>query len=1283
MRSKAGNAFQRGLGVALTLCLAFQLPLSARASSVSDVAVEAASYTTASAAVDGMVRVYLSSLGSPTTLTLTVAGNYTLSTGASLASGETLTIGFNSSSGAITLTRNGVKTGMGTSFSILRHSTGGTNGITISQARKPGNPYPGDVAFRAVYQSGGYYKLYTIVNVYIENYLYGVLPYEIGSGAPAEALKAQAVAARTYTVRMMNSRASGYYDVVDTTGDQTYNGTPSGCASCTAAVDATKGVVLKNGGSYTATYYSASNGGQTESIRNIWGTTGCDYLDVHDDPFDYANPDSTVKKATVYANCASSNNNSSLMALLKTKAVTALASAGYAATGGNTSLTTIKSIVAHTPKYASPSRLYTKMDFSLTAATVNAAGSSVTASVTVTCGIFTELESLLSMSIQSGSNELWTVVKGANTFTLEARRYGHGLGLSQRGAIYMGRLGYTYDDILGFYYPGCTRVGTTFTNTILAADSTEEITTEETSVDIGDEDADGSACTAVVKLASSTGTLAIRGSKSDSGSILGVLSNSSRVTVYAGDGTWCLIKFGAIVGYVPFSALTVTGTVPESSDMSVTAIAGFATVTASTYLNLRESGSYSAGVVSTAPGGAVLTVLSKTSSWAYVQYGTTVAYACADFLSYSDTYPGAAVSSGSTTATVTTEDDAGTALRATASTDGEVLAMLAEGAVVTVTNDDGSWAAVTCNGVAGYVLSGCLTPGDGTDGTDGTSDDTPDGTDTAGLTAVVATQSGSLNMRSEARAGSTILTTIPKGAAVTVTAKGETWCAVTYNGYAGYVMTVYLQLGGNHTAQDDTTETTATVTTESGSLNLRQLPKTGSTILAAIPRLATVTVHTRGAEWCSVNYNGVEGYVMTVFLTIAETVQETPTDTPSPSPSGTPTDTPLPGEAPTDTPPASVTPTDTPSPSPSATPTDTPPPDDVSADGPGVLTAVVSTDSGSLNLRTDMLPGSRVLTRIPSGTTITILQKLSAWSLTTYGVYIGYVMNSYLTFRTDPVPAVSDSGTATVVTASGSLNLRASASTGADILTTIPRLATVTVLTRGDDWCQVAYGAYGGYVQTAFLSFAGSTGDTGNADSTEDTDGADASATVTAWVYTASGSLNLRASASSSAQVLTAIPRLAQVTLLSQDVTWCRLSYGGYTGYAMTAYLTTVKPAELTVGGDTETAAPTAGATQEPTQPATTGTPEPTITNTPTPAGTVAEDPTLAAPENVLLAQVTPPDSAATLSLWASCTEQTGWLMDMIQLTQVTVVRKGDTWCEVNYYGQIGFCLTKGLTMLE
>lgn len=1357
---------------------------------------------------NGMVRVYLSSLGSPTTLNLTIAGKYSVNgnTSQTISSGESATVGFSTSTGAITLTRNGVKSNMGTYFALKRHSTTGTNGIKIAQGRQPGNPYPGDLSFQAIKQSNGTYKLYTIAHIYIENYLYGVLPYEMGNSAHIEALKAQAVAARTYTVSMMKSRSGGTYDVVDTTNDQVYNGTPTGNANCVAAVDATKGIVVMNGSGYTSTYYSASNGGQIESIKNAWGSSGYDYLGVKDDPFDLANPDSVVKKTTLSANCVGSSNNASLMSLLKTKAITALKSQGYSgATTSNTTLQTIKSITPHTPKYATPSKLYTKMDFTLTAST-----SGGTATVTVTCDIFSELESMLSMSIQSSTNELWSVSKTSSGFTLEARRYGHGIGMSQRGAMYMGKLGYAYDQVLGFYYPGCKRVRISFTNTILSANSSETITTVEDPADFDDDDA---ACTAVVKLVGSSSSLAIRGEKSLSGKILGVIAHNSPVSVYANDGTWCLIRFGNLTGYVPTNALSLSGTAPTSSDASVTQISGFATVQANGYLNLRSSGSTSASIVTTAPTGAILTVFSKSGGWAHIQFGATVAYASTDFLVFSDSYPGSVASSGNVTATVTLESGTGTVnLRATPSTIGSVLAQVPHGATVTVTRDDGAWATVTYNGQTGYIISSCLlyegdsVDGGGTGDTDSGSTETGEATATVstatgilrermdesspsilligmgqsvivtdkgdpwcairyegqtgymltsqlsftdsgatGVSAIVATQSGSLNLRKEASAGSTILTTIPKGATVLVTSRGATWSAVRYNGISGYVMTSFLQFtdsGSGEGTPPTEGDTTAMVTTQSGSLNLRAEARAGSTILRTIPQYANITVHERGAEWCRVTYAGTTGYVMTVFLTFADEGTPTPTPEPTPEPTPDPGDDEG-GDTGTDDP---ILPED--------------------PDADTALYAVVTTASGSLNLRMDPLPGSPVLTRIPKGTTIKIAEKMSAWSRTTYAGQTGYVMNSYLSF-TQGAPTADSSLTAKVTTVSGTLNLRAEPSTGGGVLLRIPQYATVNVQQKGATWCSVSYGGRFGYVMTQYLTFTGENstdgGDsTGSGESSKawvntvsgslnlryagisgsqvlttipngaevavlsygdiwcqlryaditgyamtqylrfDTTSALAKAeatataedaaptpqpetgdTYTAWVYTASGSLNLRETASSTGDVLTTIPRLASVTVLKESGTWCQVRYGSLTGYVMTSFLTTTDPTVSTGSsgggtsgsGDASSGSGASGGTDSGTSSSGSST-----QGTDTSSGLIL-DATLKAVEQKTLAVVSPAQTQAVLSLWPECSERGVPLCLIPRDATVEILQRGDTWCQAKYEELTGYLLTEYLVV--
>lgn len=1364
--------WRKALCMALVFAITFTfLPSTVLASSTGDVQVASAPLTTRSSAMNGMVRVYLSSLGSPASLDLTVVGNYSVSTtGQFLSSGSKLNVSFNKSTGAITLTYNGVKTNMGTSFSLRRHTASGTNGIKIGQARESANPYPGDLTFRAVSGSGGY-SLYTIASIYIEDYLYGVLPYEMGNSTSIEALKAQAVAARTYTVRMMQNRASGLYDVVDTTSDQVYRGTPSGNANCVAAVDATKGIVLMYGSSYITTYYSASNGGQTEISRT---GTNYPYMTVKDDPFDYANTSSTVKKTTVYADLSSSANSAQLAALLKSKAITKLNSLGYNATQSNTTLGTLQSITPHTPKYSAPSRLYTKMDFTFGVQTKNAAGNTVTTTVSVTCDIFGELESMLSMSIQSSSNELWSVTKSGTAFLLEARRYGHGMGMSQRGAMYMAKLGYRYDQILGFYYEGCTRVQHSFTNTILSADSSEQLITVETPAELEEEDTN--ACKGTVRLVSANAVLAIRSEKSQSASLIGTAGNGAIVDVLTNDGTWCFIRFGDLKGYVPANSLSISGT-PSGSEETATAVQGFATVTASDFVNLRAEGSMSGRVLTTAPSGAVLTVFSVSGSWAKVQYNAIVAYANTGFISaVSQTYPSSTVSSGSALATVEAPDGSGTVnLRSSPSMDAQIVAQLSSGTEVTVATDDGSWSYVTYQGMTGYILSQYLSfTGDtlAPDGTsnqpedsDGDASDDEDGApaeDENVMYAIVTTEYGSLNMRASASAGSSILTTIPRLMQIEVTSYGTTWCAVRYAGYSGYVMTCFLTLVNADTSQTPQTGLTATVTTQSGSLNLRAQPRTGSTILLRIPQYAQITVTERGGEWCKTSYQGTDGYVMTVFLTFSD---DAASDEGTSDVDGSEEENDGSGDASDDTPDDATDDTD------DASEDDGNDPNEPIVTVPeenDTLYAVVTTASGSLNLWRDAYPGSSVLARIPKGTTIQIDERMAAWSRTTYAGQSGYVMNAYLTFMeskpeaTDGQTAVvttvsgtlnmrvspnlnagvlaripqyaavnvqkrgtdwcyvsyngllgyvmssfltfdnstgaaeqttdqspqqpSGQETAYVQTASGSLNLRETASQAARVITTIPRGAALSVLSHGAQWCGVSYGGITGYVMTSFLRFdAAAVTETGSSSEASDSQGQeqpDESTAVTAWVQTESGSLNLR-SAPDGNEILTTIPRLAAVKLLEEGNTWSYISYNGQAGYVMTKYLTVVQPdaSQPTVSGSTtQTAENESQTTQDGAQTSDETEPSQTTENEDASEKDVL-DVTLAIPDTATFA--IPKDGISELLLWSECAQTGTPLAAVAAGERLEIVLKGETWCRVQYQNMQGYCLTSDLEMTE
>ena len=121
-----------------------------------------------------------------------------------------------------------------------------------------------------------------VIQLDLEEYLRGVVPSECYTSWSQNTLKAQAVAARSYAIVMMN-RASGNYHVDDTTAYQSFNITNK-TTSTTQAVDATAGIVLKYGNSVAETVYCASNGGRCYSaVEAGWYKT--DYLVSKNDPW--------------------------------------------------------------------------------------------------------------------------------------------------------------------------------------------------------------------------------------------------------------------------------------------------------------------------------------------------------------------------------------------------------------------------------------------------------------------------------------------------------------------------------------------------------------------------------------------------------------------------------------------------------------------------------------------------------------------------------------------------------------------------------------------------------------------------------------------------------------------------------------------------------------------------------------------------------------------------------------------------------------------------------------
>ena len=487
---------RRSIRRCLALLLMLALPLCA---------AQAQDMTLPSAgARDQTVRVYLSRLNLTDRMDLTLVSAYSVHTqaGAQLhfQAGSEVTVLLRD--GALYLYYEGMSQLAGQSVTLLRDAVEGESGFRLTNYPAL---YAGDLQIDVV--DG---KVRPILSVHVEDYLLGVVPYEMSDSFPLEALKAQAVAARTYALRSPHPPPP--FDVVQTTNDQVYRGYLPVNDQTERAIQETRGVCGFYRDQLAQCYYSASNGGQTELVETVWPTDeDFGYYAFGDDPYDVENPDSVVRTFEIKKTYGEEETAPyALRNLLATQLFDQLTALGYdpapesvrvdgvsavsvsgAASEDNkymTRLTLTVSISGRTRKNApapvvdlnaeevslfevvdetpSPTPTVQTTGFmpvvtvtpSPTPTPVYGPFTPIEEPFTLELDIFPTAEQALGLDITAHyDNELWSVRETDDAYIVEARRFGHGVGMSQRGAQWMAaEYGKTYQEIIAFYYPGLT-----------------------------------------------------------------------------------------------------------------------------------------------------------------------------------------------------------------------------------------------------------------------------------------------------------------------------------------------------------------------------------------------------------------------------------------------------------------------------------------------------------------------------------------------------------------------------------------------------------------------------------------------------------------------------------------------------------------------------------------------------------------------------------------------------------------------------------------------------------
>lgn len=428
-----------------------------------------------------VIRVLLTKLNLTDRLEISLDGSYTLNDLA-FQRGSRLTAAV--SGGEIMIYYEGMALNAGRQAVLVRHAVSGNaeNGLRLSGGYEL---HPGDLHLTA---SNG--RLQAVLYAPVEEYLLGVVPYEMSDNYPLEALKAQAVAARTYAMRKaIQASQKDSYDIVDNTNDQVYYGVKKENDNAARAVKETAGVCGYYKGSLAQCYYSASNGGQTELPHHMWGQGGdLGYYAMTDDPYDLENKESPLKTASLPKTLSSNDDLGALKKPVLGLVSEAVENMGYDGDMEHILITGIEKAETALPLYTdSPSKIMTVLRLTLNVQArrlieddgeedvsifsyplvttpeprqdrkeeTYSAMKALPQPVTVALDIFPNVESALDLSINAGSNEIITIRETKTAFVLESRRYGHGVGMSQRGAQRMAE-GYqwTYKQILRFYYPG-------------------------------------------------------------------------------------------------------------------------------------------------------------------------------------------------------------------------------------------------------------------------------------------------------------------------------------------------------------------------------------------------------------------------------------------------------------------------------------------------------------------------------------------------------------------------------------------------------------------------------------------------------------------------------------------------------------------------------------------------------------------------------------------------------------------------------------------------------------
>ena len=377
----------------------------------------------------------------------------------------------------------------------------------------------------------------------------------------------------------------------------------------------------------------------------------------------------------------------------------------------------------------------------------------------------------------------------------------------------------------------------------------------------------------------------------------------------------------------------------------------------------------------------------------------------------------------------------------------ERVEMLAAGKQVTILGEENGWYKIQWNDSVGYVLKEYVRTGGGS----GSASQTPNATVTGGST---------INVRSGPGTEYSRVTMVAEGKRVAVLDQSGSWCKVSFDGTAGYILADYVRRDGSTPAQTSGSQTSGSQTSGSqapdatvtgGSVvNVRSGPGTDYDRVTTLAEGKRVAVLDQSGSWCRISVDGATGYIYADFLTRdgAAAANSEPQQSAAP---------------------------------------------DLSVGNATV------TGGSSINVRSGPGTGYNRVATVAQNKRVTLLAEEGGWFKVSFDGATGYILGTYLAPDSGALAALTEAeaaeaaqslGGAETPTESyaaaeassvaegsarggfitgGTINIRTGPGTGYDRITTLSTGKRVTILGEEDGWFKVSYDSGTGYVLADYI----------------------------------------------------------------------------------------------------------------------------------------------------------------------------------------------------------------------